>query len=280
MRLSDAGSETQGTSAGNGAPKRARSATAGSGSDSQHGSESRHARRDQRVGSTVSVAESQYSNSPTPGTQHASLDEPLNSPPAIPAEASFERSPALSASPRDAPSGHPSRRNSLWIEGQRADSAVGQRNLPSLSDMFDSRSHAVNGMPAAGDANGYGGYPRPHHATSPGPPPGLVGGESRPPPLRKDYSSAASSSSSFSHPRTPIEGSLPIHALLSGKPTPPFDSSSQLGALGHGRSLSPDGKISLPYPSDRSSSDHSTTRTGKWTGCPLPLDARPPNPPC
>ena len=125
-------------------------------------------------------------------------------------------------SPRDVPSTYPSRQSSR----RAPDSGEGfhRRNLPSLSDVFEGRSLS-NGIAAAGEASAYAGYPRPSANDSPGPPSSLLNGDSGPPSLSKAYSSAGSTSSTHSFPRTPIEGSLPIHALLSGHPGPPFDAS-------------------------------------------------------
>lgn len=119
---------------------------------------------------------------------------------------SAERSPTFSTSTGDLPP-IPTRRSSQWMEDQRSEHPGIQRYLPSLYDVVErQRCHPQ-------ELNGFG-FPREH--PSPGPLPGLVGGDNRPLMLRKEDSSAgsASSGSSYGYPRTPGDG-LPIHALLS-----------------------------------------------------------------
>ncbi|KAK3393004.1 hypothetical protein B0H63DRAFT_6575 [Podospora didyma] len=181
----------------------------GSRSDSPRGSEP-PPNRQQRVGSTVSVADSQFSGVVSPVSYHATLDESVNSPLTTNGldRRSSERSPIFNGTPRDFPS-VPSHRNPNWSEDERPEQPVVERHLPSLSDVFDGR-RLLNS-----DNTGYF-FPR--ETASNSPPVGSGSSDNRPT-LRKEQSSAGStsSSSSFSYPRTPIEGSLPIHALLAAK---------------------------------------------------------------
>ncbi|EFQ26250.1 HMG box protein [Colletotrichum graminicola M1.001] len=153
----------------------------GSGTESHQGSEPPPNRK-QRVGSVVSVSESQYSTAvPTPISHHHIADDAVHSP----TSTQFDRESLHSASPQMAgPTTH----------------------LPSLSDMF-SNGRVMNGVSRSPEANGLGGFAPPQHP-----------GSSVPPPLKHEYSSTGSSTSSGSYPRTPSESSLPIHALLSNKP--------------------------------------------------------------
>ncbi|CCF47205.1 HMG box protein [Colletotrichum higginsianum] len=152
----------------------------GSGSESHQGSEPPPNRK-QRVGSVVSVSESQYSTAvPTPISHHHATDDAVHSPTSI----QFDRESLHSASPLG-PTTH----------------------LPSLSDVFSNGRGGMNGVSRSPEANGFGSFAPPQHP-----------GTSIPPPLKHEYSSTGSSASSGSYPRTPSESSLPIHALLSNKP--------------------------------------------------------------
>lgn len=95
--------------------------------------------------------------------------------------------------------------------------------------------------------------PRGYQTASPAPTPSLSSGDSRPPSLRTEQSSAGSMSSGSSYssyPRTPVEGPLPIHALLTN--------AKQFGDMGYAanpsvyRSMSPDDRaMAAQYPPDR-----------------------------
>ncbi|KAK1657184.1 HMG box protein [Colletotrichum godetiae] len=163
----------------------------GSGTESHQGSEPPPNRK-QRVGSVVSISESQYSTAvPTPiSHHHHPNDDSVHSP----ASVQFDRESLHSTSPQP----------------------VALPHLPSLSDVFNN-GRGLNGVSRSPEANGFGGFAPPTHA-----------GPSAPPTLKHEYSSAGSISSSgsgLSFPRTPSESSLPIHALLSNKtlPGPPFE---------------------------------------------------------
>lgn len=143
-----------------------------------------------------------------------------------------ERSPSIAASPADealgtggmvmgSGPGLAHRRGQAWHTEHRGDSNGGtHRVLPPLADMFEYRN-AVNGVSNHAGLIGFP-FPRMFRSDSSrsGSPPGLEGGHSKPPTLRKGESSAGSisSASSYSYPRTPVDGTLPIHALLVDKP--------------------------------------------------------------
>ncbi|WYZ34674.1 hypothetical protein EsH8_I_000950 [Colletotrichum jinshuiense] len=172
----------------------------GSGSESHLGSEPPPNRK-QRVGSVVSVSESQYSTvMPTPVLHHHPTDDSVHSP----TSTQFDRESAHSTSPRASQSRS---RRPTWTESQVNAEATGM-HLPSLSDVF-SNGRGLNGVSRSPEVNGFGGFPPPQHPSS-----------SIPPPLKHEYvstGSSASSGSGQSYPRTPSESSLPIHALLSNK---------------------------------------------------------------
>ncbi|KAL4417473.1 HMG box protein [Colletotrichum abscissum] len=165
----------------------------GSGTESHQGSEPPPNRK-QRVGSVVSVSESQYSTAvPTPISHHhhPPNDDSVHSP----ASVQFDRESLHSTSPRTSQT---------------------RNHRPTWTDVFNN-GRGLNGVSRSPEANGFGGFAPPTH---PGP--------SAPPSLKHEYSSAGSISSSgsgLSYPRTPSESSLPIHALLSNKtlPGPTFE---------------------------------------------------------
>ncbi|OHE95767.1 HMG box protein [Colletotrichum orchidophilum] len=181
----------------------------GSGTESHQGSEPPPNRK-QRVGSVVSLSESQYSTAvPTPISHHHPVDDSVHSPVSL----QFDRESLHSTSPRTSQTRS---HRPTWTEGQVKAEAVAPPHLPSLSDVFNN-GRGLNGVSRSPEANGFGNFAPPTH---PGP--------SVPPSLKHEYSSAGSLSSSasgLSFPRTPSESSLPIHALLSNKtlPGPPFE---------------------------------------------------------
>lgn len=210
--------------------------------------------RRQRIGSTVSNGESQYSASVvsahqlTPGDEHLVLS---------PGTGYFDRgmdeqSPGCYVgSPRDGSSQpasglHTLRREPAYVDAARNEASGPPRHLPSFSDMFDGRPMSNGLNPSSVEAAGptFGVFPRGHQTASPVPTPSLSGSDSRPPSLRKEQSSAGSisSGSSYSYPRTPIEGPLPIHALLAGggKPMAPYEAPYNGNPALRGRSMSPD----------------------------------------
>ena len=184
-----------------------------------------------------------------------------------PATGYFERRPELSpsftASPRDNSSQAPGqlRRGPVYIDGVRSDPVAPTRHLPPLADMIDNRSMS-NGAPHVNEppTPHFALLSRGHETASPAPPtPSLIGSDSRPPSLKTEQSytgsmSSGSSSYNSSHPRTPIDGPLPIHALLSGgKQFPPYDAAHTTNPAMKGRSISPpdDKGALMGYPSER-----------------------------
>ncbi|KAL8370681.1 hypothetical protein RB595_000849 [Gaeumannomyces hyphopodioides] len=180
------------------APRRARSHTTpvggssagatGATSEGRKGSEPPPGLRDQRVGSVASVSE--YT---------ASTNYPID-------RSSVERSPSRSSSPHEgsvhrAPYSNPNAVPMLDGHGQYQHAPQHHHNLPSLSNILENPGQSEEGR---GGFNPFqGGSPalHEHHA----------------PVLKKEFSSGASPSSSAAsvcHPRTPVEGSLPIHLLL------------------------------------------------------------------
>ncbi|KAL0475668.1 hypothetical protein QR685DRAFT_550231 [Neurospora intermedia] len=190
------------------------------GSDSIHGSEPPPS-REQRISSIVSTTDSHQSAALSPGLYH---DDCMQSPRTIHADrrSSEQRSPtAFNTNARNYPL--PSRTETTRPDEHRQEQPLStpqsQQNLPSFSDVFDSHIFLPSGSQQTNDTSSY--FPSGSLTNSPGPPPGLVGGDRRyPPTLKKEQSSAgsissASTASSFGYPRTPTDGPLPIQALLS-----------------------------------------------------------------
>jgi len=209
-----------GRSSANGTPSRG--SRSGSRSEDRQPSEPPRSRQP-RLEATMATTEPPYSPSATPASPEESIHSPIVD---TLDRHSAERSPTFSTSPGDVPP-VPHMRTSNWMEDQRLDHHGPQRHLPSLSDVFDSQRLA-GPRQGSNELDGFG-FPRDHPVHSPGSIPSLIGSDGRPPMLRKDESSAgsASSGSSYGYPRTPIEGSLPIHALLTSKSTTHFDPNQQ-----------------------------------------------------
>ncbi|KAL1868673.1 hypothetical protein Daus18300_005807 [Diaporthe australafricana] len=239
-----------------------RAARAGSVGD--HNSEP-PARR-QRIGSIVSNGESYYAPSMISVSQRTPGEEPLMTSPAAGyfdrrLDRRREQSPGMTASPRDN-SAQPAllRRDPVYADGSRAESMGTSRSLPPLSDVFECRP-MLNGAgpPSEVPMQTMGLLPRGFQTASPATTPSLSGGESRPPSLKKEQSSAGSMSSASSayssFPRTPVEGPLPIHALLSGgKQFTSYDAAFAANPAIQGRSMSPDDRPAI-YPLERAPSD-------------------------
>lgn len=187
-----------------------------SGSDSQPGSEPPPTRQ-QRMGSSASTIESNFSPSLN-GIHH---DELLHSPRSLLYdEPSSGRPRGLSSPTSRDPSIFSSRRPG-WVDGQRI---YGESSNAGVS-WFDPRgsqgtlvhspeSGLSGSVPNHGPSNMSN-----HGSRSSG------ASMSRPPSLKTEQSSTGSISSlnSYNVPRTPSDASLPIHALLS-KPEPPYTS--------------------------------------------------------
>lgn len=179
--------------------------------------------RRQRIGSIVSNGESYYAPSILSTSQRTpDGDSTVASPNGGYFDRRREHSPSFVPSPRDSSVQPPFavRKEPSYLEASRNDVPVPTRHLPPLSDMLDNRplpNVIANSVEAVG--SNFAMLPRGHQTHSPAPTSSLSGSESRPPSLRKEQSSAGSISSGSSYnsyPRTPIEGPLPIHALLTG----------------------------------------------------------------
>ncbi|XXG93926.1 hypothetical protein Hte_000176 [Hypoxylon texense] len=194
-----------------------------SGSDSQPGSEPPPSRQ-QRMGSSVSIAESNLSPGIN-GMHHP--DELLYSPRTLSHEELSSGRPRGLSSPtsREPPVHHPSRRSG-WGDGQRM---YGDSANTGIS-WFDPRGSQgnllqspegglANSIPGQGFGHGSGRGSRSSASSM-----------SRPPSLKTEQSStgSVSSLSSYNVPRTPSDASLPIHALLSSKPEHPYTSQGQM----------------------------------------------------
>ncbi|KAJ3529779.1 hypothetical protein NM208_g9604 [Fusarium decemcellulare] len=189
--------------------------SSGSGSERLQGSEPPPSRRE-RLNSIASVAESQHSSTtPTLLSQANSNDDTLSSP----RTAQYD-----GESPRDSHR-QPPRRQSSWREGGRG-AEPSHQHLPSLSNMLE---EGRKGMPVStgSEGNPYAsGFVAANHPRSvPEVPNVLPSAPTRAPLLRHEQSSNSSVGSispATSFARTPGEGPLPIHALLSHQtmPTP------------------------------------------------------------
>lgn len=191
-----------------------RTSRSGSGSEGRQPSEP-PIKREQRLDSVMSTG------SPSPSEGPISPEEPLRSPATATLDRhSAERSPTFSTSSRDLPAmqGRP---HLNWTDDQQLKHPSAQRHLPSLSDVFENQRLMGPGRPT--DGNGYGYQRERINNNSPGPLPSLGGSEDArsPPMLRHDQSSAGSTSSgsSYGYPRTPLDGPMPIHALLASNPS-------------------------------------------------------------
>ncbi|PSR81694.1 hypothetical protein BD289DRAFT_33579 [Coniella lustricola] len=179
--------------------------------------------RRHRIDSLVSNGESYYASSVVSTSQRSpGEDSTLASPNTGYFERRREHSPSFAVSPRDGssqPPVLPTRRDPVYADGSHHDVISSHRHLPSFSDMLDGRS-AQSGVLAPGEAA----TPKPmlpigHMTVSPSSTPTASACESRPPSLKQEQSSAGSISSGSSYnsyPRTPVEGPMPIHALLTG----------------------------------------------------------------
>ncbi|KAK0734162.1 hypothetical protein B0T26DRAFT_634775 [Lasiosphaeria miniovina] len=159
-------------------------------------------------------ADAQFSSSLTPSLYHASLADPVNSPLTKNINRHlYELSPTFNTfnNVRELQP-LPSKRITNWADEDRHEQPATQRQLPSLSDVFD--RHGLLHEPV-------GFYALREDAPN-SPPAATIANEPRPA-LRKGESSSSSAStpssiSSLGHPRTPLDNSMPIHSLLSSKP--------------------------------------------------------------
>ncbi|KAL2127342.1 hypothetical protein VTI74DRAFT_10888 [Chaetomium olivicolor] len=212
-------SESQGQVRGSPNATPTRTSRSGSGAESRRGSEPPTGR--QRVGSIASMNESQYTASVAPSVSIASPEEPVLSPSvSISERHSSELSPTLNPDHRDQPP-LPGPRQPNQGEEQSREQRSMHRHLPSLSDVFDGQdlpggvrpSHETNGFRFQG-SQVPNQRPPMCHPNSDAHPTSLTNGQpyhGHPPP-----------NPAFSHPRPPVDGPLPIHALLASKPEPTF----------------------------------------------------------
>lgn len=223
VRLSEAGSQGRGSP---GATPTRRTSRSGSGAESRRGSEPPVGR--QRGGSTVSATESQSTASQTPSTQISSPDESTN--PAvvvkIEGQQSSDRSPVFDTNPQGAPL-FPGHRHANHGDGRGMEHPSNQRQLPSLFDVFD--GHGLpGGIRPSHDPNAFR-FPSTHAVGSQGRPLDHSGGDARAAPLKSEQHFGNSSAyPTYGHPRAPVDGPLPIHALLAhNKSDAAFDSRQQ-----------------------------------------------------
>ncbi|KAJ4408221.1 hypothetical protein N0V82_009739 [Gnomoniopsis sp. IMI 355080] len=223
----------------------------------------------QRIGSIVSNGESSYA----PSILSSSMRTPTEESSAFSPNGGYfdrhEHSPGFSVSPKDSsapPSMPPIRRDPSYADGVRNDSLAPVRNLPSLSDMFDGRQ-MPNGLSYSNEqplGPNHSVLPRAYQTASPAHTPSTCGSESRPPSLKKEASSGgslSSGSSYSSYPRTPVEGSLPIHALLTNaKQLGPPDIAYATNPAIY-RSMSPDDRgLYSQYPQEAALGDSNAAR--------------------
>lgn len=182
-----------------------------SGSEQNNGSEPPPPAQRERVNSTASMTESQLSS--TTPTVHSHQQYPMDDNLSSPRTVHFD-----SGSPRESLQRHARRPSSLRDVNRNVDQP---QHLPSLADMFDD---GKMGMPVStgSEGNPYstGFVAANRRKAAPEPPNVLPGAPPRAPPLRHEPSSngsMVSNSSERSFSRTPGEGPLPIHALLSNK---------------------------------------------------------------
>jgi hypothetical protein len=172
----------------------------------------------------VSTSDSQYTPSLPPSAP--AIASPLEEAILSPAVSDVERhsadlSPTFSPDSSQPPL--PGPRHSGQVEDQNREPLNIHRHLPSLSDMFDGQGLPGGMRPSTEPNNGYR-FPGPHVVANPSPPLGHLNGDGRaaPPANGQPYGGNQSSHQSFGHPRPPVDGPLPIHALLASKPEPTF----------------------------------------------------------
>ncbi|CAK7266883.1 hypothetical protein SEPCBS119000_002257 [Sporothrix epigloea] len=238
-----------------------------SGSESPHGDAAHHSRK-RRCGSVGSASD--ISVPPTP----TMVDHPHGGVLLLPTK-DLPASPQPLSSRPDSPTQHettaplPARNNSN--NGGAHKTVPAQLNLPSLSHMFDADYPQRSPAPVSGadtlavaNNNGTASPSRLPHSLS------MSNSNASNTSLASAASSyfaasngsSASSSGSGSHPRTPLEGSMPIHALLSGETaklvsspaSPPLSSVSPRSAPAHNHSQSQMPSYVSSYPQSYSQS--------------------------
>ncbi|AEO70383.1 uncharacterized protein THITE_2121767 [Thermothielavioides terrestris NRRL 8126] len=220
LRLSELGAQSRGSP--NVTPTR--TSRSGSGAESRRGSEPPSST--QRLGSVASPGDSQYATSLASPASVASPDQPVISPVVSNAERhSSGLSPAFNPDSRNQAPPPPRSRHSGQGDDQGRAQLSMHKHLPSLSDVFDGQELPGGGR-SSSEPNGF--RPPPDHvAGNPGPGTGHVGGSthSAPPPSGHPYVGNSTSLHFYAQLRPPVDGPLPIHALLASKPEPPHHSS-------------------------------------------------------
>lgn len=223
-RLKTGSDSTRGSSTGAGSVGPSGTASgAVSGSESQHGSEPPPSRQ-QRMGSSVSAYEAQFSTAMNGTTSQYQPDDGLHSPRNVTFDDTGHGRPRglSSPNPSDAPILNPQRRRP-WPDGQHITAAspaglgfpwFAQGTDPTASPGSFPRSPDSVPSLTPSQSQSDSSCHRSRSSTS----------YSRPPSLKTEPSSTGSISSLGSHnlPRTPSDASLPIHALLSSRPEPGY----------------------------------------------------------
>ncbi|CAG7554522.1 unnamed protein product [Fusarium equiseti] len=218
--------------------------SSGSGSERLQGSEPPPCRRE-RLNSIASVAESQHSSTtPTLLSQANSNDDTMSSPRGNNFDA---------GSPREF-NHQPSTRQQAWREGVRGSDVSQQQHLPSLSNMLED---GRKGMPVSSGSEGNpysSGFVAANHPRSvPEVPNVLPSAPPKVPLLRHEPSSTSSVGSispAASYARTPGEGPLPIHALLSHHQTLPTPIAAANASMFERGSLASGFGTTTPSPTD------------------------------
>lgn len=203
-----------------------RTSRSGSGADSRRGSPPRSAR--QRISSVIS-SDSQYTSSLASSTSVTSPEDTVLSPPEsnLEQQHSMKRSSPIKLDLKDQ-SPLPNSRSASQRDDQSREQSSMHRQLPSLSDVFDGQG-LPGAMRPSSDPGSYR-FPGAHVMGSPGRPLGHHhGGDNRSPPMTNGTDHRYSDNPSSSHPpfglpRPPVDGPLPIQALLDSGPEPAFRS--------------------------------------------------------
>jgi hypothetical protein len=218
--------------------------SSGSGSERLQGSEPPPCYRE-RLNSIASVAESQHSSTtPTLLSQANSNDDTMSSPRGNHFDAGSPRETIHQTSTRQ----------QSWRDGGRGAETSHQQHLPSLSNMLED---GRKGMPVSSGSEGNpysSGFVAANHPRSvPEVPNVLPSAPPKVPLLRHEPSSTSSVGSvspAGSFARTPGEGPLPIHALLSHHQTLPTPiAAANVGMFERGSSVSGFG-TTTPSPTD------------------------------
>lgn len=166
------------------------------------------------------MSESQYSTPLTPSVSAVSPDESITSPVVSSIEEHLsDRSPVFDTQLGDLPLLPGRHTSNQGIDQGREQLSTQRHLLPSLSDVLDGQG-LPRGIRPSNETNGFR-LPNGHVVGSPL---GYAGTDPRPAPPANEQHLARipAPTSSFAQSRTPVDGPLPIHALLASKPEPPF----------------------------------------------------------